>query len=121
MYFIYWNLTFKEDGTDNEFGNDIRTAIDILPKTLATKEDYISSQSKKISIRRDGLKKKPIMCKFLIDPTMVRGQHTTKNEAELNLLPDDLAVEHYEIPHSDEIASKMYDFFTQSEEAGDGL
>ena len=47
MYFIYWNLTFKEDGTDNEFGNDIRTAIDILPKTLATKEDYISSQSKR--------------------------------------------------------------------------
>ena len=114
MYFIYWNLTFKEDGTDNEFGNDIRTAIDILPKTLATKEDYISSQSKKISIRRDGLKKKPIMCKFLIDPTMVRGQHTTKNEAELNLLPDDLAVEHYEIPHSDEIASKMYDFLLKA-------
>ena len=48
MYFIYWNLTFKEDGTDNEFGNDIRTAIDILPKTLATKEDYISSQSKRL-------------------------------------------------------------------------
>ena len=47
------------------------------------------------------------MCKFLIDPTMSeREQHTTKNEAELNLLPDDLAVEHYEIPHSDEIASK---------------
>lgn len=108
MYFIYYNLTFKEDGTDNDYGNNTRTTMDVLPKMLTTEEEYINSQSQKISIRRDALKKKPIMCKFLIDPSMVRGQHTSKNEAEINLLPEDLAVEHYEIPNSDAIASGMY-------------
>lgn len=114
MYFIYWNLTFKGDGTDNEFGNNTRTATDVLPKMLITEEEYVNSQSKKISIRRDGLKKKPILCKFLIDPKMVRGQHTAKNEAELNLLPDDLAVEHYTIPHSDDIARQMHKFLDKT-------
>jgi len=114
MYFIYYNLTFKADGTDNSYGNQTRTPSDLLPKPLITEDDYVKSQSKKISIRRNGLKKKPIMCKFLIDPKMVRGQHTSKNEGEINLLPDDLVVERYEIPHSDEIARQMYKFLLKA-------
>lgn len=45
---------------------------------------------------------------------MVRVQHTTKNGAKLNLLPSDFPVEHYKIPYSDEIASKMYDFLLKA-------
>ena len=48
LYFIYYNLTFKEDGTDNQHGNDIRTTMDMLPEMLTTEEEWINSQSQKI-------------------------------------------------------------------------
>lgn len=112
LYFCYYGLSFNEDGTDNEYTKSHIT--DRLPDSLTTRQDRINKDRDLISMRRNALKKKPILCKFLVEPEQIAGTHTKRSEAELNILPEDLKVIDYKIATSIEIAEALNNYTTKS-------
>tara|TARA_B100000131_G_scaffold125488_1_gene122720 strand:+ start:146 stop:1639 length:1494 start_codon:yes stop_codon:yes gene_type:complete len=93
-YFCYWNLTWDEKGNlrDREYSK-----ASSLPPSIVSKEEYIKYEGEIVSKRIDKVGKKPIVCKFLCDPKMIKGYSFDLGEGEINLYPDDLAVIRYEI------------------------
>jgi len=93
-YFCYWNLTWDEKGV---FRDDNYSRLIELPPPTITKEEYIKYEGEIISNRIDKVGKKPIVCKFLCDPKLIKGYSFTLGEGEVNLYPEHLAVIRYEI------------------------
>ena len=101
-YFCFWSLTHNEDGVDK--GRKIRWT-DKIPNYIISKDEMIDEWEKYISDLRDEQKVKPIICKFLIDPTKIKGFHMGTTEAEIMITPEDTIVESYVIPTSKDIST----------------
>lgn len=106
LFFCYYSLTFDK-GIDRGI-NDYSGSSRLIPDAIRTREESIDIQSRNISLRRDKLKKKPIVCKYVINPEEVLGINADMNEAELNLMPENLIVKSYKIHTSDEIGEGVY-------------
>tara|TARA_B100001250_G_scaffold414491_1_gene453220 strand:+ start:3407 stop:4939 length:1533 start_codon:yes stop_codon:yes gene_type:complete len=109
-FFTSWYL-----GNDDSLGklrdntDDYKTWLRFVPPQIITKQDFIEEWSKIISKQREILQVKPIICKFLIDPSKIKS-FDMGTESEINLLPEDVVVERYVIPTSVDIATCVYDF-----------
>ena len=104
-YFCYWQMFFMElegkfKGKDNPLRN--------IPDTIKTKEEWIEEYADKISQLIDACGKKPIVGRFLVEPTTIAMATTAKNEAEVNVEPEKVLLVDYNIASSKEIAEALY-------------
>ena len=114
-YFCFWNLTHTPDGID--IPRKYRQS-DLIPPILQNKEEFIQDQSNYISDIREGkietndrgVNKKPIICKYLIDPDKLKGFSMITSEAEVMLKPEDTLVESYEICTSRTLATCLWEW-----------
>ena len=112
-WFCYWQLTFGEKSTydtpedKRNIWSDRESSE--IPDQLRTKEEYIDYFGDTYQKRLDALGKKAIVCELLIDPKDIKGFSFSKAEAEINVLPEDAKVIHYEICGGNKIAAGMYD------------
>jgi len=110
FYFCYWGLIFgttPETDVLNQSSKSIQDPLESVPFPLWTEDEFIDYNSRILSRRIDELRKKPIVCKFLVDPTQIKGFNFIKGESELNLLPDDLVIDRYQIASSRDIAINL--------------
>ncbi len=109
-YFCYWGLVFG-DTSETEIKVASRQTIEdpfeTVPFPLWTEDEFILYNSRILSKRIDESRKKPIVCKFLVDPKQIKGFNFIKGESELNLLPADLIIDRYQIASSKDIASNL--------------
>tara|TARA_Y100000015_G_C2343168_1_gene66946 strand:- start:91 stop:591 length:501 start_codon:yes stop_codon:yes gene_type:complete len=54
------------------------------------------------------MKKRPVVCRFLVDPKDIKGFNFGKSESEINLLPENLVVDRYELVSGRRIAELQY-------------
>ena len=74
----------------------------------------------KISQMRDIIGKKPIVGRFLIEPTTMAMTTSLKNEAEVNVAPEKVLLVDYKIPTSKQIAEGMWETkYSRWDETGD--
>jgi hypothetical protein len=110
FYFCYWGLIFgttPETDVLNQSSKSIQDPLESVPFPLWTEDEFIDYNSRILSRRIDESRKKPIVCKFLVHPTQIKGFNFIKGESELNLLPDDLVVDRYQIASSKDIAINL--------------
>lgn len=114
-WFCYYQLTFGEKSTYNtpEDKRTIWSKRDSkeIPDQLRTKEDFIDYFGDTYQLRLDALGKKAIICELLINPKDIKGFAFGKSEAEINVLPEDAKVMHYEICGGNKISASVYDTF----------
>ena len=85
--------------------------------TLLSKEDFLDSYTKRISDAREhstNKNKKPIVCKFLIDPSDIEGYAMGRGEGEVMLKPDNVVVENYTILTSRQLAEGVFGWTKKS-------
>ena len=104
-YFCYWQMLFQELG--GKFKSD-DNLLKNIPNTIKTKEEWIGEQAGRISQLIDRVGKKPIVGRFLIEPTSLAMANNTKNEAEINLAPEKALLVDYNIASSERIAREMW-------------
>ena len=105
--------------TDDETGNcrDEEYSITAyIPPSIVTRDEYIKHQGEVVSKRIDNINKKPIICKFLCDPNNIKGYSFEIGEGEVNLFPEELVVERYEIVPSYKIAECMWNKIQRDKE-----
>ena len=110
-YFCYWGLFFgltSETEVKKSARESIEDPLESVPFPLWTEEEFIDYHSRLISRKIDASRKKPIVCKFLVDPRDIKGFNFIKGESEINLLPEDLVVERYTIASSRDIAVNLH-------------
>ena len=120
IYFAYWNLLHENTG--NLKAEEIYENYDPLidggfPMTLLSKEDFLGSYTKRISDAREhstNKNKKPIVCKFLIDPSDIEGYAMRRGEGEVMLKPDNVVVENYTILTSRQLAEGVFGWTKKS-------
>ena len=88
LFFCYYSLTFDKGIDRTIIDPDSENPIRLFPDAIRTKEERIDIQ-KNISLHKDKLKKKPIVCKYVINPEEVLGINADMNESELNLMPEE--------------------------------
>ena len=103
-FFCYWNITFGGDGSNEKVWSEKKPA----PEPIRTKEDFIDYHGESYSLRISKMKKKPVVCRFLVDPKDIKGFNFTKSESEINLLPENLVVDRYELVSGRRIAELQY-------------
>lgn len=109
-WFCYYRLTFGEKSTygTKDDKRKIWSNKTISEKHITTKEEYIDYFGDTYQKRLDALGKKAIVCKLIIDPKDIKGFNFSKAEAEINLLPKNAKVVHYEICGGNKIAEKCW-------------
>ena len=112
-YFCYWNLTYDETGNCRDEEYSITAYI---PPSIVTRDEYIKHQGEVVSKRIDNINKKPIICKLLCDPNNIKGYSFEIGEGEVNLFPEELVVERYEIVPSYKIAECMWNKIQRDKE-----
>ena len=103
-FFCYWNITFGDDGSNKEVWSEEKYS----DEPINTKEEFIDYHSKTYSLRISKMKKKPVICKFLVDPKEIKGFNFYKGEREINLIPENLVVDRYELVSGRRIAELQY-------------
>jgi hypothetical protein len=103
-YFCYWKMGKELRGKFVEKDNPLRH----IPDTIKTKEEWIEQYADKISQMIDACGKKPIVGRFLIEPTTIVMATTAKNEAEVNVEPVEVLLVDYNIASSKQIAEALY-------------
>ena len=104
-YFCYWQMCFMELG--GKFiaeDNPLRQ----IPNSIKTKEEYVEEMADKISQMIDACGKKPIVGRFMIEPTSIAMATSAKNEAEINVKPEEVVLVDYKIASSRQIAEALY-------------
>jgi len=76
-------------------------------------DKYIDTKTEELKVIRDKKKLKPILCKYECDPSKIKG-YKFDTEKEIIIRPEDLKVIHYEIPHSNTIATKYWEWMNMS-------
>ena len=113
-YFAFRGIVFDEKG--NSISGSVKSQLYNLRaeamklSSLVDKNKYIKNITDDIRRTRDERSKSPIICKYLIEPEKIKGYKLTMNEAEVNALPLDLKLIHYEIPHSKIIAECVLNY-----------
>ena len=113
-YFAFRGIMFDEEG--NTVKNSIESqkynfrADALNLANLMDKNKFIKNTSDDLKRIRDERSKSPIICKYLIEPEKIKGYKLKMNEAEVNALPLDLKLVHYEIPHSKVIAECVLNY-----------
>ena len=117
-YFAFRGIMFDEEG------NSIKSSVisqeyNIRAEALnaahmVAKSRFIKNITEDIKRTRDKRSKSPIICKYLIEPEKIKGFQLNMSEAEVNALPLDLKLIHYEIPHSKVIAECVRNFQNRS-------
>jgi hypothetical protein len=104
-YFCYWQMCFMElEGKFKGKDNPLRQ----IPNSIKTKEEYIEEVADKISQMIDACGKKPIVGRFMIEPTSIAMATSAKNEAEINVEPEEVVLVDYKIASSRQIAEAVY-------------
>ena len=109
IYFAYWNLVNENGNTIpevNESMKENRWWIHKLPPTIISFEEYATEMEWEIyRIRELEIMKgkKPILCKYLIDPETIRTFAMQTFESELMIEPSDVCLEKYSILTSKEM------------------
>ena len=109
IYFAYWNLVNENGNTIpevNESMKENRWWIHKLPPTIISFEEYAKEMEWEIyRIRELEIMKgkKPILCKYLIDPETIRTFAMQSFESELMIEPSDVCLEKYSILTSKEM------------------
>ena len=109
-YFCYWGLVFgmtSEIEVEKSARESIADPLESVPFPLWTEDEFIDYHARLVSSKIDAYRKKPIVCKFLVDPRDIKGFNFVKGESEINLLPEDLVVERYSIASSRDIAVNL--------------
>tara|TARA_B100000579_G_scaffold424680_1_gene429407 strand:- start:1142 stop:2662 length:1521 start_codon:yes stop_codon:yes gene_type:complete len=101
-YFCFWSYCNSKDGVD--IGRKRRWS-DYIPPYIINKEEWVEDYAPYVSSLRDKDNRKPIICKFLIDPKKIKGFSMSSSEAEVMITPDDTIVESYTIATSKDIAT----------------
>ena len=111
-YFCYWNLTHTKDGEDI-----LRKVnwLDRIPPYLQEKDEWIEMMELQVSKFRDmksedGEIRRPVICKYLIDPEQIKGFSMDTGEDEIMIRPEDTSVENYELVSSKTIATLMHEW-----------
>jgi len=113
-YFAFRGIVFDEKGNSisgsvqSQIYNRKAQSLDI--SNLVDNDRYIKNLADDIRRVRDERSKSPIICKYLIEPEQIKGYKLSMNEAEVNALPLDLKLIHYEIPHSKIIAECVLNY-----------
>mgnify|MGYP003127604170 CR=1 FL=1 len=113
-YFAFRGIVFDEKG--KSISGSIKSqlynlrAAAIKLSSLVDKNKFTKNIADDVRRTRDIRSKRPIICKYLIEPEKIKGYKLTMNEAEVNALPLDLKLIHYEIPHSKIIAECVMNY-----------
>lgn len=105
MYFTYWKLTHNDAGELHEYNP--KNWIDKIPNSLISFDEYRDAMTQEVWDVREmevNKGKKPIVCKYLIDPNDIKGFYMGLSEGEVMINPKDICVERYEIVKSKDIA-----------------
>ena len=97
-----------EYGQTIEIANYIGSRVGEGYESIWNKEEYIEYEGEKLQKMLDATGKKAIVCKLEVDPKKIKGFNFGKTEAEVNVLPEDAKVLHYEICGGDKIAERVY-------------
>ena len=115
-FFCYWNITFGGDGSNEAVWSEKTNS----PQPITTKEEFIDYHGESYSLRISKMKKRPVVCRFLVDPKDIKGFNFGKSESEINLLPENLVVDRYELVSGRRIAELQYNtLYTYNKETTD--
>jgi len=112
-YFCYWNLTWDEKGNIRD---RYYNRAESLPPSIVSKEDFIKYEAERVSKRIDNVGKKPIVCKFLCDPKLIKGYSFQLGEGEVNFYPEHLEVIRYNIVSGYKIAEYLWNKIQRDKE-----
>ena len=109
-FFCYWLITFggkktyNKNKTGERLWGDQKSVYEGVPEGIRTKEEFIEFHAETYSKRIANSGMKPIICKLEVNPNDIKGFQFSKSEREVNLLPEDAKVCHYEIVSGKQIA-----------------
>ena len=111
IYFTYWKLIHNERGEVANTVKKIPLIHSYFPNSLISKEEYLEGYTQEIyELRENEInnERKPIVCKYLVDPADIKGFVMDTNEAEVMIRPEDVVVENYTILSSKQIAEGVW-------------
>jgi len=104
-YFCYWQMLFQELGGRSFVSN----AMSKIPDSLRTKGEWIEHYTTINARLIDRTGKKPIVGRFMIEPTTIAMVNMSKGEQEVNVAPENVLLVDYEIVSARKIAEAMWD------------
>jgi len=100
------DISYDEEFQNNRYYGTERT-------WYVPSDKYIDTKTEELKVIRDKKKLKPILCKYECDPSKIKG-YKIGNEKEIVIRPEDLKVIHYEIPNSNTIAKRYWEYLNMS-------
>ena len=114
IYFTYWKLIHNEKGEEVNVARTRKKLLDSnFPNSLITKEECIEEMKDEVYQLRENKinnQRKPILCKYLVDPTDIKGFNMATGEAEVIFKPENVVIENYTILSSQQIAEGLWNW-----------
>tara|TARA_A100001201_G_scaffold128019_1_gene112946 strand:+ start:169 stop:1689 length:1521 start_codon:yes stop_codon:yes gene_type:complete len=112
-FFCDWNLKNKSgiDIDSYEPNNERYRELDRIPLPLKTKEERIEQMTILTSSLMKITALIPVVVELEINPKDIVGEYFNKSEAEVNVLPENCKVKHYELVSAKDIQNKIYDTY----------
>ena len=113
IYFAYWNLSHNDKG---EIVNDVplgKLRNSKMPNCLISKDEWIEEATQEIYQLRENKinnQRKPIICKYLVDPNDIKGYNIKTGEGEIIIKPENVVIENYTILSSKQMAEGVYNW-----------
>lgn len=105
--YFFTHRSITDERYDEEFRNNRYYRTE---KTWYIPSDkYIDTKTEELKVIRNKKNLKPILCKYECDPSKIKGFRFDA-EKEIIIRPEDLKVIHYEIPNSNTIATKYWEW-----------
>jgi len=100
------DIRYDEEFQNNRYYNTENT-------WYVPSDKYIDTKTEELKVIRDKKKLKPILCKYECDPSKIKG-YRFDAEKEIIIRPEDLKVIHYEIPNSNTIATRHWEWLNMN-------
>lgn len=105
--YFFTHRSITDGRYDEEFRNNRYYRTEMT--WYVPSDKYIDTKTEELKAIRNKKNLKPILCKYECDPSKIKG-YKFDMEKEIIIRPEDLKVIHYEIPNSNTIATKYWEW-----------
>jgi len=107
-FFCYWNLHKRASEINYKLKSEELKRLTRIIEPLRTKEEILRKDTIITSEMIDAVGLNPVVIELTINPKEIVGAKIDKGEGEVNILPENCKVKHYELVNSASIAENCY-------------